>query len=40
MWDYGSYATEGLRELAEYGITKVLEEELKNQVSSTLNSLI
>ena len=32
VWEYGGYATEGLRELAEYGITKVLEEELKNKV--------
>jgi hypothetical protein len=33
FWDYGSYASEGLRQVAERGATRMLESELKAQVS-------
>lgn len=29
IWEYGGYATEGVRQVAEFGITKKLESELK-----------
>ena len=29
IWEYGGYATEGVRQVAELGITKKLESELK-----------
>lgn len=32
FWEYGGYATEGLKQVAENGITRILESELKNQV--------
>lgn len=33
VWEYGGYATPGIKELAEYGVVSTLEEELKNHVS-------
>ncbi|PRD38259.1 UNVERIFIED_CONTAM: Spondin-1 [Trichonephila clavipes] len=33
MWEYGGYASEGVKEVAERGITKRLESELKTEVS-------
>jgi hypothetical protein len=33
FWDYGSYASLGLKELAEYGIIRTLQEEIKNHVN-------
>jgi hypothetical protein len=33
FWDYGSFASEGLRQVAERGATRMLESELKAQVS-------
>lgn len=32
FWSYDGYASDGLRELAEHGNTKLLERELKNKV--------
>jgi hypothetical protein len=32
MWRYGDYASDGLRELAKYGIVTKLEQEFKNHV--------
>lgn len=32
FWNYGDYATEGLRQLAENGNTRNLESELKEKV--------
>ena len=29
MWEYGGYASEGVRQVAEFGVTKKLESELK-----------
>ncbi len=29
MWEYGGYASEGVRQVAELGVTKKLESELK-----------
>lgn len=34
MWEYGGIASEGVKEVAERGITKRLESELKTEVSS------
>ena len=31
MWEYGGYASEGLRQVAEQGVTKKLESELKSE---------
>lgn len=31
MWEYGGYASEGLRQVAELGVTKKLEAELKSE---------
>lgn len=31
IWEYGGYATEGVRQVAEFGITKKLEAELKTE---------
>lgn len=33
MWDYGGYSTPGLKELAEFGIIRTFEDELKNHVN-------
>ena len=33
VWQYGGYASPGLKELAEFGIIRTLEHELKNHVS-------
>ena len=32
LWEYGGLASLGLKELAEYGIIRTLEEEIKNEV--------
>lgn len=32
FWQYGGIASEGLRELAETGVTKLMESELKESV--------
>lgn len=32
IWQYGGYASLGLKELAEYGVIRTLEEEIKNHV--------
>ena len=32
LWQYGGYATTGLKELAEYGVIRTLEQEIKNHV--------
>lgn len=32
FWDYGHLASDGLKELAEHGNTKLLETELKDKV--------
>lgn len=40
IWEYGGYASAGLKELAEYGIIRTLEEEIKNHVKFSPNSLI
>jgi hypothetical protein len=33
FWEYGKFASEGLRQVAEHGATRMLESELKEQVS-------
>ncbi len=33
MWAYDNYATDGLKELAEWGNTYQMEQELKSHVS-------
>lgn len=33
MWEYGGYASEGLRQVAELGVTKKMEAELKAESS-------
>lgn len=40
FWDYGSFASEGLRQVAERGATRMLESELKAQVSLKNKSII
>jgi hypothetical protein len=40
FWDYGSFASEGLRQVAERGVTRMLESELKAEVSLENKSLI
>ncbi len=37
LWQYGDLASNGLKDLAEYGIIRTLEEEIKNHVTNNLN---
>lgn len=39
IWEYGGYATEGVRQVAERGITKKLESELKSE-SNKIRTII
>ena len=32
LWEYGGLASLGLKELAEYGVIRTLEQEIKNEV--------
>jgi hypothetical protein len=34
LWEYGGYSSEGLKELAEFGIIRTLEQEIKNHVKN------
>lgn len=36
MWTFGGYATDGLKDLAEWGDTRKYEEEIKEQVRPTV----
>ena len=40
VWEYGGMASLGLKELAEYGIIRTLEQELKNQVRVQVSNLV
>ena len=33
IWQYGGYATKGVRELCEYGYPRTLEQEIRKHVS-------
>jgi spondin-1 len=39
FWEYGKFASEGLRQVAEHGATRMLESELKEQVGIFLTNL-
>ena len=40
LWEFGGYASLGLKELAEFGIIRTLEAEIKNHVNLTILRII
>lgn len=40
FWEYGKLASDGVKEVAEYGSTKALESELKDKASFKVNICI
>lgn len=37
LWEYGSYASDGVRQVAEFGSPIKMEEEIRQKVGLTLN---
>ena len=34
IWDYGDYASKGVKEVCEFGYTRTLEQEMRQHVST------
>lgn len=40
IWEYGGYATKGVKEVCEFGYPRAVEEEVKRNVSRTTSDVI